>query len=70
MSFKKQMILPDDLIERVKVEAEAQHMNFTQYTIRALSQMVEADTLLRTQPEINKKMLELREMLSKVSVEQ
>lgn len=65
----KQMILPDELVDRVKVEAQSRHMNFTQYTIRALSQMVEADTLLRTEPEINKKMLELREMLSKVSVE-
>lgn len=66
--MKKQMILPDDLIERVKVEADAKHMNFTQYTIRALTQMVEADSLLRTQPEINRKMVELTEMLSKVSV--
>lgn len=65
----KQMILPDELVDRVKVEAQSRHMNFTQYTIRALSQMVEADTFLRTEPEINKKMLELREMLSKVSVE-
>lgn len=64
--MKKQMILPDDLVERVKEEAEAKHMNFTQYTIRALSQMVEADGLLRTQPEINAKIVELTDMLSKV----
>lgn len=62
--MKKQMILPDDLIEKVKKEAAFQHMNFTQYTIRALTQMIDADTYLREQPEINRRLVELRDMLS------
>lgn len=66
--MKKSLILPDDLIERVKLEAASKHMNFTQYTIRALSQMVEADGFLRTQPEVNQKMHELQELMSKVKL--
>ena len=64
--MKKQMILPDELIDRVKVEADAKHMNFTQYTIRALQQMVDADGLLRTQPELQRKMAEVTEILSSI----
>lgn len=68
--MKKQMIIPDDLIERVKVEAEIKHMNFTQYTIRALTQMVDADWILRNQPDIQRKMSELNDMLSSIGASQ
>lgn len=67
--MRKQMILPDDLIERVNEAAERKHMNFTQYTIRALTQMVEADGLLHAQPEIKARMDELMDMLQKIAPE-
>lgn len=67
--MKKQMIIPDELVERVKEEAELQHMNFTQYTIRALARAVEGDTFLRTQPEIRAKLVELNDMMSHVKVD-
>lgn len=67
--MKKQMIIPDDLIERVKEAADRKHMSFTQYTIRALTQMVEADGILYTQPEIKQRMDEIMDMLQKIAPE-
>lgn len=64
--MKVTMNLPDDLLARVSIEADSLHMNRTQYVVRSLTQMVEADSLLRNEPDIKAKMVELTEMLSQV----
>lgn len=67
--MRKQMIIPDELAARVSDEAKAKNMNFTQYTVQALTRAVEADAFVRSQPEIKAKLTELSEMLSKVQAE-
>lgn len=65
--MRKQMIIPDDLEQRVREAAKYKHMNFTQYTIRALTEMVEADEILHAQPEITARLNELQDMLQKLT---
>lgn len=60
------IIVPDELIADMKVEADNQHMNRTQYIVRACTQMVSADKTLRLDPEIKAKMNELSDMLSSI----
>lgn len=57
-----------DLLARVDSEAELQHMNRTQYIIRALSQMCETDMFVRVHPDIKKQMLDLQNTLQSISV--
>lgn len=68
MASKKINInIPEDLLTRIDDEADLKHMTRTAYIIRAVSQMVEADTFLRKQPDIQRKMTELSEALSSVA---
>lgn len=59
--------IPEDLLTRIDDEADLKHMTRTAYIIRAVTQMVEADTFLRKQPDIQRKMTELSEALSSVA---
>lgn len=59
--------IPEDLLTRIDDEADLKHMTRTAYIIRAVTQMVEADTFLRKQPDIKQKMAELSEALSSVA---
>lgn len=68
METKKVNInIPLDLLRRIDDEADLKHMTRTAYIIRATTQMVEADTFLRKQPDIQRKMTELTEALSAVA---
>ena len=59
--------IPEELLTKLDDEADLQHMTRTAYIIRAVAQMVEADTFLRMQPDIKRRMTELTEALSSVA---
>lgn len=59
--------VPEELLLRIDEEADLKHMTRTAYIIRATSQAVQADTFLREQPDIQRKVTELTEALSSVA---
>lgn len=58
------MLIPDDLLEKVSREAEFKSMNRTQYFIRAVQAQVQADSFLRANPNIEQTLIEVNQKIS------
>lgn len=59
--------LPEELVEAVDVEAEFQHMNRTQYVIRSLQQMSDTDRMIRSTPDLQKKIAEINQIVNQIA---
>lgn len=59
--------LPEELVEAVDVEADVLHMNRTQYVIRSLQQMSDTDRMLRSTPDLQKKIAEINQIVNQIA---
>lgn len=67
MSKKININVPEELLARLDEEANLQHVTRTAYILRAVQQSIEADTFLRVQPDIKRKLLDLQNDLQSVA---
>lgn len=67
MSKKININVPEELLSRLDDEAALQHMTRTAYILRAVQQCIEADTFLRVQPDIKRKLLDIQNDLQSVA---
>lgn len=59
--------LPEELIAELDAEASLQHINRTQYVIKACEQVLQKDQYLRNQPAVQMKLQELLDLFPTAS---
>lgn len=59
--------IQDELLSQLDDEADAMHITRTQFIITAVTQLIDAKRFMRSQPDINRKMIELQNMLGEVA---